>query len=87
MKNTATKRSKFPVIDCDIHNSVPPGGLSPYLSERWQDHYKTFGLRGRIGGYYPRALMNAARRDAWPPLRTRSGCRFGVHAGAIVGRI
>ena len=67
MENITTKRSKFPVIDCDIHNSVPPGGLSPYLSERWQEHYKTFGLRGRIGGYYPRALLNAARRDAWPP--------------------
>ena len=68
MANTATKRSKFPVIDCDIHNSIPPGGLSPYLSERWQEHYKTFGLRsGGIGGYYPRALMHAARRDAWPP--------------------
>ncbi len=68
MANTTTKRSKFPVIDCDIHNSVPPGGLSPYLSERWQEHYKTFGLRsGGIGGYYPRALMHAARRDAWPP--------------------
>lgn len=68
MEKTTTKRSKFPVIDCDIHNSVPPGGLSPYLSERWQEHYKTFGLRsGGIGGYYPRALMHAARRDAWPP--------------------
>lgn len=77
MENTTTKRSNVgrssqahiakSIIDCDIHNSVPPGGLSPYLSERWQEHYKTFGLRGRIGGYYPRALLNAARRDAWPP--------------------
>ncbi len=67
MANTTTKRSKFPVIDCDIHNSVPPGALSPYLSKRWQEHYKTFGLRGRAGGYYPRALLNAARHDAWPP--------------------
>ena len=65
MENTTTKRSNVgrslqahiakQVIDCDIHNSVPPGGLSPYLSERWQEHHKTFGLRGRIGGYYPRA--------------------------------
>ncbi len=68
MENKTTKRSKFPVIDCDIHNSIPPGGLSPYLSERWQEHYKTFGLRsGGVGGYYPRALLHAARRDAWPP--------------------
>ena len=73
MENTTPKRSKFPVIDCDIHNSIPPGGLSPYLSERWQEHYKTFGLKGRIGGYYPRALLNAARRDAWPPSGVSPG--------------
>ena len=77
MENTTTKRSNSrrnsqthiakKIIDCDIHNAVPPGGLSPYLSERWLEHHKTFGLRGRIGGYYPRALRNAARHDAWPP--------------------
>ena len=56
MENKTAKRSNVgrslqahiakSVIDCDIHNSVPPGGLSPYLSERWQEYYKTFGLRG-----------------------------------------
>ena len=97
MENTTTKRLNLErssqariaksVIDCDIHNSLPPGGLSPYLSERWQEHYKTFGLRGRVGGYYPRAHLNAARRDAWPPLRTFTRRRFRVHAGAASGRV
>ncbi len=59
-------RERYSVIDCDIHNAVPPGGLSPHLSARWLDHHKRYGLRGRIGGYYPRALRNAARHDAWP---------------------
>jgi len=77
MENTTTKRLKYPVIDCDIHNSVPPGGLSPYLSQRWQDHHKTFGLRGQIGGYYPRALLNAARHDAWPPSGFSPGADLG----------
>ena len=85
MENTKTKRLKYPIIDCDIHNSVPPGGLSPYLSQRWQDHHKIFGLRGQIGGYYPRALLNAARHDAWPPSGLSPGGRFRVHAGATAG--
>lgn len=77
MENTTTKRSKLPVIDCDIHNAVPPGSLSLYLSQRWQEHFKTFGLRSRIGGYYPRALLNAARQDAWPPSGLAPGADLG----------
>lgn len=77
MENMTPKRSKFPVIDCDIHNAVPPGGLQPYLSKRWQEHHKNFGLRGRPGGYYPRALPHAARHDAWPPSGVRPGADLG----------
>ena len=77
MENMNPKRSKFPVIDCDIHNAVPPGGLQPYLSKRWQEHHKNFGLRGRPGGYYPRALPHAARHDAWPPSGVRPGADLG----------
>lgn len=77
MENMTPKHSKFPVIDCDIHNAVPPGGLQPYLSKRWQEHHKSFGLRGRPGGYYPRALPHAARHDAWPPSGVRPGADLG----------
>lgn len=77
MENMTPKRSKFPVIDCDIHNAVPPGGLQPYLSKRWQEHHKNFGMRGRPGGYYPRALPHAARHDAWPPSGVRPGADLG----------
>ena len=77
MENMTPKRSKFPIVDCDIHNAVPPGGLQPYLSKRWQEHHKNFGLRGRPGGYYPRALPHAARHDAWPPSGVRPGADLG----------
>ncbi len=77
MANMTPKHSKFPVIDCDIHNAVAPGGLQPYLSKRWQEHHKNFGLRGRPGGYYPRALPHAARHDAWPPSGVRPGADLG----------
>ena len=32
-----------------------------------------FGLRGHLGSFYPRALMNAARHDAWPPSGLPAG--------------
>jgi predicted TIM-barrel fold metal-dependent hydrolase len=61
-------QTKLPVIDCDIHpNLKSPDALDPYLSERWRRHRQTIGGRGFSGSYYPRANMNAARTDAWPP--------------------
>ncbi len=65
MKGT---RETVPVIDGDIHNNLPSeDALVPYLSERWQKHHETIGGRGHAGGYYPRAMPNAARHDSWPP--------------------
>lgn len=56
------------VIDCDIHpNFTSKKALLPYLEPRWREHYETFGATTHSGGYYPRANMNAARTDAWPP--------------------
>jgi predicted TIM-barrel fold metal-dependent hydrolase len=56
------------VIDCDIHNAMPDDAtLYRYLSPRWRRYHEMIGLRGHYGGYYPRAMKNAARHDAWPP--------------------
>jgi uncharacterized protein len=67
-KETTQGRTKLAIIDCDIH-PVPksPKALHPYLPERWRRHQETIGGRGFSGSYYPRANMNAARTDAWPP--------------------
>jgi predicted TIM-barrel fold metal-dependent hydrolase len=62
------QREKLAVIDCDIHAAMPNDAtLFKYLPTRWQRHHEMFGMRGHIGGAYPRAVPNAARLDSWPP--------------------
>ena len=37
----ASKRRKLPIIDCDIHNTMPSDMvLYPYLSQRWRRHHR-----------------------------------------------
>ena len=55
------------LIDCDIHNTLPPGALYRYLPERWRRYHERFGRRGYAGAHYPKASPNAARADAAPP--------------------
>jgi predicted TIM-barrel fold metal-dependent hydrolase len=65
---TSERRTKLAVIDCDIHNAPANNrSLDKYLSERWRRHHQTFGGRSHSGAYYPRANLNAARTDSWPP--------------------
>lgn len=57
-----------PVIDCDIHNTVPGiKALMPYLPIRWQRYVEESGFTGTGGPVYPKGAPNAARRDANPP--------------------
>ena len=55
------------VIDCNIHNTLPPCALERYLPERWRRYHERFGRRSFAGAYYPMASPNAARADAAPP--------------------
>jgi predicted TIM-barrel fold metal-dependent hydrolase len=41
--------------------------LAPYLSQRWQEHQQTIGIRCPTGYLYPKGSPLAARTDAWPP--------------------
>src|SRR5215472_10473419 len=67
-QRTAQQMTRSAVIDCDIHPALKsPKALDPYLSERWRRHRDTIGDRGFAGAYYPRANLNAARTDSWPP--------------------
>jgi predicted TIM-barrel fold metal-dependent hydrolase len=67
-KTTTGEPTKLAVIDCDIHNAAKtPTELGKYMPERWRRHLETFGGRGHSGAYYPRANLNAARTDSWPP--------------------
>jgi predicted TIM-barrel fold metal-dependent hydrolase len=67
-RSTSEPRTRLAVIDCDIHNATPSNKtLLKYLPERWRPHFEMFGMRGHAGAYYPRANLNAARTDSWPP--------------------
>jgi predicted TIM-barrel fold metal-dependent hydrolase len=67
-RSSIQERTKLAVIDCDIHNAAAKHeSLSKYLSARWRRHHETFGGHSHSGSYYPRANLNAARTDSWPP--------------------
>jgi predicted TIM-barrel fold metal-dependent hydrolase len=43
-----------PVIDCDLHNSVPSvEALFPYLSEHWREYIRTSAFKGPVDTAYP----------------------------------
>ena len=47
----APKRLKLPIIDCDVHNTMPSDKvLYPYLSERWRRHHEMLETPDRVGG-------------------------------------
>jgi uncharacterized protein len=62
------------IVDCDIHPHPPsPEELSPFLSQRWNSHLRTYGVRQANQATtaivpYPRmAPGNGMRMDSWPP--------------------
>lgn len=64
--------ARSPIIDCDIHPSIRSiEDLTPFLSDRWKQHIRTYGLRHKKAFLdamtYPRATPALARGDAWPP--------------------
>ncbi len=67
-RETTGDETRLAVIDGDIHNALASDkALLKYLPERWRRHQEIFGGRGHSGAYYPRANLNAARTDSWPP--------------------
>src|SRR5918912_205421 len=67
------------IADCDIHpypKSIKKD-LFPFLPQRWQAHYETYGMLRRqgfqSGPAYPKGQPDAARRDAYPPSGGKPG--------------
>src|SRR6476660_5320932 len=95
-----TLQQRLAIVDCDIHPThKSPAALRPYLSERWQEHAKTFGAHVRQGlnGQLTHPRMQAAgqRADAYPAdggppgsdlplMRTQHLDRNGVEIGMLV---
>jgi predicted TIM-barrel fold metal-dependent hydrolase len=78
-QETSGRPTRPALIDCDHHNELDSDAdLYPYLSSRWLEHVKTYGLRGAAGGFYPRFMPH--REDARPPSGRKSGtdARFTV---------
>lgn len=68
------KGQRGSIIDCDIHNMIPANDtLYKYMPDRWCRYHEAFGMRGHLGSIYPRAMMSAARHDAWPPSGLPAG--------------
>ena len=45
---SSAAKSRLSVIDCDIHPGLnSTRELYPYLSQRWQDHLKTYAVHFR----------------------------------------
>ncbi len=58
------------LIDCDVHNAVPPDSLEalgPYLSGRWLRYLDLVGARSLGEDVLIRARPATSRSDAWPP--------------------
>ncbi|MBV9785321.1 MAG: amidohydrolase [Acidisphaera sp.] len=68
----SAQQSRLGVIDCDIHPMLRSAkALHPYLSQRWRDHFDSYGPRTPApflrGHAYPKATPALSRRDTWPP--------------------
>lgn len=70
-------RTRPAIIDCDVHPEIDSEkDLYPYLSARWLEHLKTYGMRTYSGSTYPR--FQNRREDAFPPNGRDAGtdCAF-----------
>jgi predicted TIM-barrel fold metal-dependent hydrolase len=71
--------TKVAIADCDIHPSPKSAQkeILPFMEQRWQKHYETYGMLRRVGFQsgpaYPKGQPDASRRDAYPPSGGRPG--------------
>jgi predicted TIM-barrel fold metal-dependent hydrolase len=79
-ESTSQDKRHVGFIDTDIHNSVPPGALTPYLPKRWQQYQDIIGVRGHHGYEvgslflaYPKNQPRGNRTDATPPSGLPAG--------------
>ena len=78
LEKSLKQQQRLSIVDCDIHPvHKSPAALRPYLSERWQEHAKSFGghIRQGMTGQltHPRMMAAGQRADAYPEDGTPPG--------------
>src|SRR2546429_98213 len=75
------QKTRYGIVDCDIHPKLLLEDYHRHLSNQWWSHLQTYGLRPRHGytkAYpMPKITPQAARRDAWPPNGGMPGSDLG----------
>ena len=78
-KSISKARARMAIADCDIHPSPKSVEIEifPFLSKRWQEYMKTYGVIYRqgfpTGPAFPKGQPNAARRDSYPTSGGKPG--------------
>ena len=78
-KSISKARARMAIADCDIHPSPKSVEIEifPFLSKRWQEYMKTYGVIYRqgfpTGPAFPKGQPNAARRDSYPASGGKPG--------------
>ena len=78
-KSISKTRARMAIADCDIHPSPKSVEIEifPFLSKRWQEYMKTYGVIYRqgfpTGPAFPKGQPNAARRDSYPASGGKPG--------------
>ena len=89
--SAAPAQTRLRIVDCDVHHAMrSPLDLLPYLSQRWGEHLKTYGLRMPIpftgSSPYPKAAPALSRADAWPPNGGPPGSDLGFLQAQLLDR-
>jgi uncharacterized protein len=61
------RRPGVGLVDCDVHPWPTGPQLQEFMSPRWADYQRTYGLRGPTGRGALLMRPFSARMDAWPP--------------------
>src|SRR3954462_5662099 len=77
-----TQKTRYGIVDCDIHPKLLIEDYRKYLSNQWWSYRQTNGLGPRHGftkAYpMPKITPQAARRDAGSPSGGMPGSNLGV---------
>ncbi len=89
--SSAPPEARLRIVDCDVHHAMrSPLDLLPYLSRRWGEHLRSYGLRMPVpfslSSPYPKAAPALSRADAWPPGGGPPGSDLGFLQEQLLDR-